>query len=112
MSALCPARILPFALVAAVGLSAAPARADDTSRWIAALPFGAGQFQNGDVRAVTTTNRVTFTAWAVLTAASVIEVQVNLVPRRAAPGHQRCPLVAATAAPIPGGGLVGVRAAF
>jgi hypothetical protein len=42
--------MLPIALAAAVGLSAAPARADDTrSRWIAALPFGVGQLQNGDV---------------------------------------------------------------
>jgi len=41
-------RLLPFALAAALGLSAAPARAEGESRWIAALPFGAGQFQNGD----------------------------------------------------------------
>lgn len=49
MSTLRLARILPFALVAAISLSAAPARADEPSRWIAALPFGVGQFQNRDV---------------------------------------------------------------
>jgi hypothetical protein len=42
-------RLLPVALAAAMGLSAAPARAEGESRWLAAVPFGAGQFQNGDV---------------------------------------------------------------
>jgi len=145
--------------VAAVSLSAAPVRAADTSRWIAALPFGAGQFQNGNValgiffagseallgatsivtaaiamklvstdtqglgdrkimalhdsfRAAKTTNHVAFTTLAVLAAAGVTEAQVNLVPRRTAPAPQRCPSFAATAAPILGGGLLGVRAAF
>jgi hypothetical protein len=45
-----PSAFLSFAAAAALGLSAAPARADDTrSRWVAAIPFGAGQFQDGDV---------------------------------------------------------------
>lgn len=164
MVAVRPARILTLALVAAVGLSAAPARADDASRWIAALPFGAGQFQNGDVslgiffaggevllgatsiataaivmswasidvhrrdpdtgwhvdvpalndrvHTATTVNRVAFTGWAVLTAAGIIEAQVNFGPRCAVSGHQIGPSVTATAAPVPGGGLVGVRAVF
>ncbi len=40
---------LPLAAAAAIALAAAPARADDAlARSIAAVPFGAGQFQNGD----------------------------------------------------------------
>src|SRR6185437_9441360 len=40
---------LPLAAAAAIALAAAPAHADDAlARWIAAVPFGAGQFQNGD----------------------------------------------------------------
>lgn len=42
-------KLVPLALAAAIGLSAAPARAEGGSRWVAALPFGVGQFQNGDV---------------------------------------------------------------
>jgi len=47
---------LPVALAAALWLASAPARADPPpcpepvgSRWIAALPFGAGQFQRRDI---------------------------------------------------------------
>jgi hypothetical protein len=48
--ALRPSTILALALAAAVDVSTAPAHAEDTgSRWIAALPFGVGQLQNGDV---------------------------------------------------------------
>jgi hypothetical protein len=47
MSVLRASRLLPLALAATIGLAAGPARAEG-SRWIAALPFGAGQFQNGD----------------------------------------------------------------
>ncbi|MEZ4309213.1 MAG: hypothetical protein R3F14_14345 [Polyangiaceae bacterium] len=37
-------------LSAAVGLAVTASRADETSaRWVAALPFGAGQFHRGDV---------------------------------------------------------------
>lgn len=158
MSILRLARIVPFALVAAISLSAAPARADEPSRWIAALPFGVGQFQNRDVglgiffassealmgatsivtaaiemklgstdlrhlgivkrdalsdasHAVETTNHVTFATWAVLAVAGVLEAQVSFSPRRDA-GHPQCPSVAVTAAPIAGGGLMGVRAVF
>jgi hypothetical protein len=49
MLTLLPKKIVPFALAAALTLSAAPSRADEaSSRWIAALPFGAGQIQRGD----------------------------------------------------------------
>src|SRR2546426_1148718 len=42
-------RLLALALGATIGLAATPARAEGpSSRWIAALPFGAGQFQRGD----------------------------------------------------------------
>jgi hypothetical protein len=42
--------LVSAALAAAVSLSAAPSRADEaTSRWIAAMPFGAGQIHRGDV---------------------------------------------------------------
>jgi hypothetical protein len=165
MVALRPARMLPLVLVAAIGLSTAPARADNTSRLIAALPFGAGQFQNGDVvlgiffaggeamlgvtsiatfaitsslastdihrrhpdtgasvdiaalsdriHAVATANRVAFAGWAALTAAGIIEAQVNFRPQCAALGHRMYPSVTATATPVPGGGgLVGARFVF
>jgi hypothetical protein len=50
MLALLPKRIAATALALAIGLSAAPSRADEaTERWIAALPFGAGQIRRGDV---------------------------------------------------------------
>lgn len=43
-------RMVPVALGLAVGLGAVPAGADETSsRWIAALPFGAGQVHRGDI---------------------------------------------------------------
>ena len=162
MLGLRPSRILPLALVATVGLSAAPARAHEPSRWIAALPFGVGQFQNGEaalgiffasgeallgatsiataaitmtlssadtrpvlqgdwmrqvdyaalndrIRAATTANHIAFAGWAALTAAGILEAQVNFGTRRMA---AEVPLVTATAAPVPGGGLVGVRAVF
>jgi hypothetical protein len=42
-------RLVPLLAAAAIGLLSSPARADETgSRWIAAMPFGAGQIQNGD----------------------------------------------------------------
>jgi len=154
-----PARILLLAFVAAAGLRAAPARADEGSRWIAALPFGAGQFQNGDValgiyfacgeagfgvtsiataaiatsllstdihsqprvdiaelndriHTVTAMNQVAFAGWAALTAAGIIEAQVNLGQRRVPMARQPVRSFAATAAPVPGGGLLGVRFAF
>jgi hypothetical protein len=153
--------VLSLTLAAALGLSAAPAHADETrSRWIAAIPFGAGQFQNGDValgitfaageailasgsiatavlveqlgstniaartRApvdigalndriadTTTANRVLFAAWAGLAVAGVIEAQVSFVRPRPA-GERAGSSVMATAAPLPGGALLGVRAAF
>lgn len=43
-------KLIPFALAAAIGLSSTPARAEGESRWLAAVPFGAGQFQNGDTK--------------------------------------------------------------
>jgi uncharacterized protein with PIN domain len=50
MLTMLPKMIVPAALAVAVSLSAAPARADEaTSRWIAALPFGAGQVHRGDI---------------------------------------------------------------
>lgn len=49
MLALRSSRLLPLAAAAAIGLAATPAHAHEPSRWIAALPFGVGQFQNGDV---------------------------------------------------------------
>lgn len=153
-------RLLPMAIAMAVGLSSAPARAEGTSsRWIAALPFGIGQFQNDNfalgiafaaaevglagasiatalltrnlastrvtagkfvdltalndsLRATVRANQVTFAAWAALTAAGVIEAQVSFAPRRAACREQPCPSFMATAAPVPGGGLLGIRGAF
>ena len=157
-------RLLSIALAAALGLGAATARADDTkSRWIAAIPFGAGQFQNGVVAAgvafaagevllggasiatamivnglgstsvssrapggafvdiaavnrsistITTTNRVLFAGWAALTVAGVIQAEVSIVPSRAAPRDTPGPSVTATASPLPGGALIGLRAAF
>ncbi len=150
-------RLLPNALVTSLVLSTAPARADETSaRWMAAIPFGVGQFQNGNVglgitfatgealmgaasiasavvthklastrvngpgpvnltrlneslRLSVTANQIAFSAWAALTVAGVIEAQVSLVPRRR---DQTGPSVVATAAPVPGGGTLGVRAVF
>jgi len=53
------------------------------------------------------------TRWsAALTAAGVIEAQVSFAPRRAACREQPCPSFMATAAPVPGGGLLGIRGAF
>lgn len=169
MLALRPSRILPIALAAAVGLSTVPARAEDEegshlqivgSRWIAALPFGVGQMQNGDVglgvafavgeallagasiasdvmvlnlastnvsvrsstrqpvdvpaldtelRTLTTVNRVTFAGFAALAAAGVIEAEVSFGPRSL---PRTTPAITATAAPLPGGGVVGLRACF
>jgi hypothetical protein len=145
-----------MALATAIALSTAPARADETgSRWLAALPFGVGQFQNGDVglgiffaagqallagtsiatrlmvsslasqspagprvdipalnarlATAVTVNRIAFAGWAALTVAGVVEAEVSFGPRRAAP---REPSIKATAAPLPGGGMVGLRASF
>jgi hypothetical protein len=42
--------LVSLGLAVALGLTSAPGRADDTgSRWLAAVPFGVGQFQNRDV---------------------------------------------------------------
>jgi hypothetical protein len=42
--------MVSVAVALAVGLCAAPSRADDaSSRWIAALPFGVGQLHRGDI---------------------------------------------------------------
>jgi len=160
VTALRPSRLLPLALAATIGLAAAPARAEGpSSRWVAALPFGAGQFQNGDValgialaageaalagasiatavlvnqiaatnvtrgkpvdlvalngslRKTVLANQIAFSGWAALTAAGVIEAQVRFVPRREACGALPCPSVTATLAPLPGGGLLGIRGAF
>jgi hypothetical protein len=176
MLAFCPSRILPIALAAAAALSTAPARADDPglppelpsaepssprgSRWIAALPFGIGQMQNGDVgvgiffaageavlagaslatywtvdyiasvnpsqrspthqpidvpalnariTTLTMVNRATFAGWAALTAAGVFEAEVSFGPRHAARTRLSGSI---TAAPLPGGGMAGIRAAF
>lgn len=153
---------LAMLLATAVGLSTAPAFADEAaSRWVAALPFGAGQFQNGDValgvffaageallggtsiatvvlvdhlastsavtrggqpvdfsvlntemNRTTMVNRMAFAGWAALTVAGAIEAEVQFGPRRAAPPDERSPSVAATAAPVPGGGVLGFRATF
>jgi hypothetical protein len=43
----CNARWAALAIAAAAWISPSPASADE-SRWVAALPFGAGQFQRGD----------------------------------------------------------------
>jgi hypothetical protein len=160
---LLPSSSLSLALAAALGLWAAPARGDDTrARCIAAIPFGAGQFQNGDVGLgitfaagevllgggsiatavivnalastrvsfatpvtiaarndhisdVVTVNRVLFAGWAALAVTGVIEAEVTIGHPRAAPKDAPSapsPSVTATAAPIPGGASLGLRAAF
>jgi hypothetical protein len=155
--------VLSLALAASVGLSTAPARAEGPapcgSRWIAVLPFGAGQFQNRDVglgiffaageaalagtsiattlvvdklastnvfapgprpsiarlndqlRTVTVVNRMAFAGWAALTAVGLIEAQVSFGPRRA-DEKSAPPSLAVAAASVPGGGMVGLHAAF
>jgi hypothetical protein len=154
---------LSLALAGALSFGAAPAHAEDTrARLIAALPFGVGQFQNGDVSmglvfaageailggasiamvvvfnrltsaslsppppgrgidfaalndrlaGVTTANRVLFTAWATFTVLGVVEAEVRLGAARTTPRDSQGPSVAATAAPVPGGALIGLRAKF
>lgn len=160
-------KVLPLALAlaAAVGLSATPAHANGPSRWIAAMPFGAGQFQNGDVglgiffagseaalgvtsivtgvltmhlasasetkvtpdgrkyyldraeandriRTLTTMNRIAFASLAAFAVAGVVEAQINFGPRRAVPAEPAAPSITVSAAPVPGGGLIGFRAEF
>jgi hypothetical protein len=64
---------------------------------------------NARIATATTVNRVAFAGWAALTAAGVIEAEVSFGPRHAA----RAPSSASiTATPLPGGAMVGVRAAF
>jgi hypothetical protein len=156
--------LVVLGLVAAFGLTSAPARADGPvegapgSRYIAALPFGAGQFQNGDVglgiffaageallggasitafalvdrlsqtslrssngllpnipalnnelALLTRLNQVAFAAGSALAVAGVIEAQVSF---RSARCKRECAPVSATAAPVPGGGRLGVRVSF
>jgi hypothetical protein len=156
-------RIVPAALAVAVSLSATPSRADEaTSRWIAALPFGAGQIHRGDIglglffavgeallgsasiaaaarfgglssatvaplepgqhidiralnaelRTAAMVNRIAFAGWASLTAAGVLEAQVNVDRRRAASRDQPSLPVRMIAAPAPGGASVGLHLSF
>jgi hypothetical protein len=164
MLAMLPRRIVPAALAVAVSLSAAPSRADEaTSRWIAALPFGAGQIHRGDIglglffavgeallggtsiaaaatvgelsstavaprrpgkphidsRALNAevstavmVNRIAFASWAALTAAGVIEAQVNVGHRSSASRDEPSPPVRMIAAPVPGGASIGLHLSF
>jgi hypothetical protein len=155
-------RALASACAVLIGLAAGNARADGAERAIAALPFGAGQFQNGQVglgiffataegllggasiaaalvtqhlastnvyghgtpvdigslnhaiRTATLTNQFAFAGWAALTSAGVIEAQLSFAPRRRDRAEDRAASVSTTvtAAPVAGGGVVGVRVAF
>lgn len=66
--------LLPLALAATTILTSTSARADE-SRWIAALPFGAGQFQNGD-RALGVFFAVSEAAFGATSIASSVAVEV------------------------------------
>jgi hypothetical protein len=165
MLAMLPRMIVPAALAVAVSLSAAPSRADEaTSRWIAALPFGAGQIHRGDiglglffavgeallggtsiaaaatvgelnstavalrepgkphldirafnaeVRTVVMVNRIAFASWAALTAAGVIEAQVNVGRHKSSASRDQPILpVRMIAAPIPGGASIDLHLSF
>lgn len=133
------------------------------SRWIAMVPFGVGQFQNGNVgagiafaagevlfggaalvsiavvnklastdvgphpsqavvdalnsqiRTATTVNQITFAAWAAITIAGVIQAQVSFVPEHTTTAPRPIPSrpkLAPVAAPVPGGGVLGVTGTF
>jgi len=140
-------------------LAAQEKRVEPASRWIAMVPFGVGQFQNGDVRlgivfaagevllggaalvtvaivnklaltnvpqsqygivnsrirTLVTVNQVTFAAWAAVTAAGVLQAQIAFVPSRTTmqtrPVPPR-PKLTPVAAPLPGGGIVGLAGTF
>jgi hypothetical protein len=133
-------------------------RVEYNARWLAMVPFGVGQFQNGDVRlgiafatgevllggaalvavaivnklasgisaenfqvlnprirTAATVNQVTFAAWAALTAAGVIQAQIAFVPSRVTTQTRPVPprpKLAPVAAPLPGGGFVGLTGTF
>lgn len=81
-------------------------------------PPGPGQLPvdhaaiNAEIQTATMVNRLAFAGWAALTAAGIIEAQVNLPSRRSAPRDQPAPPAHLTAAPVPGGASVGLRVAF
>ena len=147
-------RALPLALAAGLTLAPSVARAEGGSRWVAAIPFGAGQLHNGDVglgvffavgqavfgaaslatvaavnhlatkqprspsdaedlndsiRAVTALNRISFTCWATLAAAGVVEAQMSFARKHS----KERPLPISTAlVPLPGGALASVGGVF
>jgi hypothetical protein len=146
-----------MALTLALGLLATPSHAEEgSSRLVAALPFGAGQVQRGDLRlgaffgvgegllggaslaalvwiealshrsnqreserqalnnelkTATMVNRFSFAGWATLTAAGIVEAQVNVGRRRPA-ARDASPPLRLTAEPLPGGAALGLRFAF
>lgn len=163
MPTILPRIIVSAALAVAVSLSAASSRADEAaSRWIAALPFGAGQIHRGDIglglffavgeavlggtsiaaasrvgalnsarftslepgqhidiralnaelRTASAVNRIAFASWAALTAAGVIEAQVNVGRRSSASWDRSSPPVRMIAVPVPGGASIGLHLAF
>jgi hypothetical protein len=130
------------------------------SRWLALIPFGIGQIQNGDVRlgvtfgvtevllggacltsiaifyklnatefstiaqrealnsqirTVTLVNQITFSAWAAVTVAGVIQAQIGFVPERVTTRKRPVPprpKVTPIASPVPGGAVIGAVGTF
>lgn len=151
-------KLLLGALAAAMFFFTAPARAEGPSRWVASLPFGAGQLQNGEtelgiffaaseavlgaasiatvvmtneltsadvrggyvditalnhrIRALAMVNRISFAAWAALTGAGIAHAHVRFAPQRRDTTTPLRPSVTALVAPLPGGGVLGVRGVF
>jgi hypothetical protein len=138
-------------------------RVRPNSRLIAMVPFGVGQFQNGDarlgvvfaageallggaslatvvivnklastdpgadptgsirvqlnsqLRTASTVNAVMFAGWAALTVAGVVQAQVAFVPERTTTVKRPVPprpKLTPVAAPMPGGGFLGITGTF